>query len=266
MSQQQRQGNTQGQPQQRSNDNGKIVCQICGKMNHLAIDCWYRFDYSYQSEEFPQALAALSFNDTNDHSFYVDSGATSHMTNDPGKLSSIKPYKGNDMIYVGDGNSLPISHIGDAHVSTKEGNFKLNNVLVVPELKKNLLSVGKFTSDNSCIFEFTSSGFVVKDRNQRTIARGHKKGQLYALDGIFHEAFSAIRKGGSTSSVWHQRLGHPSSRLLALLNERHVINITLWISKPKICVSCQMGKSCKLPFSNSNKVSKFPLDKIHCDL
>ena len=27
-----------------------------------------------------------------------------------------------------------------------------------------------------------------------------------------------------------------------------------------------MGKSCKLPFNKSNKVSKFPLEKIHSDL
>ena len=33
-----------------------------------------------------------------------------------------------------------------------------------------------------------------------------------------------------------------------------------------ICVSCQQGKSCKLPFGESNTISKFPLHKIHCDL
>ncbi|TXG67661.1 hypothetical protein EZV62_008936 [Acer yangbiense] len=197
---QQKQGTTQGQPQWRPNapnNDGKIVCQICGKMNHFAIDCWYRFNYSYQSEEFPQDLATLTLHNDNDPSFYADSRATTHMTNDAGKLSSIQRYDGNDMIYVGDGNGSPISHIDDAHVTTHEGMFKLNDVLIVPELKKNLLFVGKFTSDNSCTFEFTSSDFVVKDRNQRIIARGHKKGQLYALDDIFHEALSAIRKGGS---------------------------------------------------------------------
>ena len=31
-------------------------------------------------------------------------------------------------------------------------------------------------------------------------------------------------------------------------------------------LSCQLGKSCKLPFDKSNKISEFPLEKIHCDL
>lgn len=86
------------------------------------------------------------------------------MTNNTCKLSYVKPYKGNDMIFVGNGNALPISHVGNACVFTKEGKFKLNDVLVVTHLKKNLLSVGKFTSDNSCTFECTSFDFVVKDQ------------------------------------------------------------------------------------------------------
>lgn len=41
-----------GQPRQNNSnttgDGNKIVCQICGKTNHLAVDCWYMFDFSYQ--------------------------------------------------------------------------------------------------------------------------------------------------------------------------------------------------------------------------
>ena len=68
-------------------------------------------------------LTALDLNDGNDLSFYVDSRANSHMTNDAGKLISLEPYNGNDLIYVGDGNGLCISHIGDTCFSTQEGNL-----------------------------------------------------------------------------------------------------------------------------------------------
>lgn len=148
------------------------------------------------------------------------------MTNDTGKLSYKIPYNGNDMIYVGDGNCLPITYTGDAHVVTSEGKLNLKYVLVVPNLKKNLLFVGKFTSDNLCTFEFTSSGFFIKYQTKRTIARGHKRGQLYALDDNKQEVLSAIRKGGSSSSIWHQRLGHPNTKILFLLREKKVIDVT----------------------------------------
>ena len=75
-------------------------------MNHVALECWYRFQYSYQLEDLltylPQALAALTLNN-NDASLYQDSGATTHIT-----LSYVKPYKANDVIYVGNGNKLNI--------------------------------------------------------------------------------------------------------------------------------------------------------------
>lgn len=51
-----------------------------------------------------------------------------------------------------------------------------------------------------------------------------------------------------------------------MLKDRKLIDVSLWASKPSICISCQMDKSCKLPFDKANKVFVFPLDKIHCDL
>ena len=62
------------------------------------------------------------------------------------------------------------------------------------------------------------------------------------------------------------RLSHPSTKVLQILHDNREINISKWTKIPKICVSCQLGKSCKIPFSPCNKISAFPLHKIHCDL
>ena len=35
---------------------------------------------------------------------------------------------------------------------------------------------------------------------------------------------------------------------------------------PTVCSSCQLEKSCKLPFGLRNKIEKEPLLEIHCDL
>lgn len=142
--------------------------------------------------------------------------------------------------------------------STRNLNFK--DVHVVPDLKKNLLSVGKFASDNYCCFEFTSCGFIIKDHNQTIIARGHKERQLYTLKEGHQKALSAIRGGGSTYTVWHQRLGHQNSKFLSLL--RNKINITHWVSKPTVCASCQMEKSCNLLFKLLIKFHNILLKKF----
>ena len=140
------------------------------------------YDYGYDEQGTSEALAALSLQAGDDPTFYADSGATTHMTNDVGKLISAHTYNGRDAIYVGNGNKLPISHTGNALLKTSHGNLKLKDVLVVPKLRKNLLSVSQLTHDNVSLFAFDANGFVIKDQNQRTLAKGHKKGQLYALD------------------------------------------------------------------------------------
>ena len=67
---------------------GTLICKICNNANHSALDCCNRFDYSYQAKGIPQALAAMDLNEEEkDPTFYVDLGATTHMTNNPGKMT-----------------------------------------------------------------------------------------------------------------------------------------------------------------------------------
>lgn len=55
-------------------------------------------------------------------------------------------------------------------------------------------------------------------------------------------------------------------QILSILKDKKIIDITHWIAKSTICISCQMGTSCKLPFQNLNRTAKNPLEKFHCDL
>lgn len=73
----------------------------------------------------------------------ADSDATSHMTNHASKISNLIPYNVNDGILIGDGNCLQISHTGNIKIKIENESLKLNNILVVPKLKKNLLSKAK---------------------------------------------------------------------------------------------------------------------------
>ncbi|GKV31042.1 hypothetical protein SLEP1_g39784 [Rubroshorea leprosula] len=116
---------------------GEKTCQICGINGHTALKCWYRFDHAYQSEELPQALATITLEDDKDQTFYADTGASDHMTSRIGNLIFKRPYNGKQKVYTGDGTPLHITHIGSMSV----GPLKLNNVLVVPNLKKNLISI-----------------------------------------------------------------------------------------------------------------------------
>ena len=125
--------------------------QIYGKQNHTTLKYWNHFDHSFQPEnELPQAIAALAIKDEDDNALYDDSGDVTHILNNPGKVSKLKTYKGGDSLYVGNGDSLDITHIGEGDIYTENGKLKLKNILIVPEIKKNLLSIGQLTQDNAC--------------------------------------------------------------------------------------------------------------------
>lgn len=260
--------NAQTAPKSNANHQEKediIICQICGKKGHSAAVCWSRYEYLDQ-EEVPLALAAMNFNESNDQHLYVDSGASAHMVNDPGKLDKIFSYKGHDKIFVGNGQKLDISHIENISIKTKYGPLLLKDVLVVPQLKKNLLSVAQLTNDFPCSLEFDANGFIVKNKHNKVLAKGSRSGNLYVLEESNQKALNAIKGNFDTIELWHKRVGHPSLEVLRILKSRNEINFSSWNKIPSICASCQLGKSCKLPFNLSNKISEFPLQKVHCDL
>jgi hypothetical protein len=93
---------------------------------------------------------------------------------------SVEEYGGHDQIRVGSGSSLPINHIGSASLNSSCHKFILKQILHVPNICKNLLSVSKFAYDNFIFFEFHSSHFVIKDCKTRTFMhQGPLKQGLY---------------------------------------------------------------------------------------
>lgn len=81
----------------------------------------------------------LVIDDANDQ-WHPDMGVMAHITNDKDKLVYSYPYKGLDLVIVGNRAALPVTRIGTG--STGDANhLALNNILVVPQMMKNLLSV-----------------------------------------------------------------------------------------------------------------------------
>ncbi|KAJ0087866.1 hypothetical protein Patl1_32909 [Pistacia atlantica] len=72
------------------------ICQVCGKRGHTVLKCYNRFNHSFQAEDIPKALAAMTIADNQDSAWFLDTRATAHMTSHVGKLFNLQPYKGRD--------------------------------------------------------------------------------------------------------------------------------------------------------------------------
>lgn len=118
-------------------------------------------------------------------------------------------------------HTLEIKNIGEK--------LRLKIVFVVPQLKRNLISVSKFVEDNACSVKFTDKGFVVKDKRTRIVLeKGNRRHDLYALEESLHEALIATKIDKNSGTVWNQRLGHPHSRILNYLQSSKMIDVRTW--------------------------------------
>jgi hypothetical protein len=218
-----------------------------------------------------QALQAASLQQSyNQGDWYMDFGASSHMTGDQGNLSKYFPSLLHDssQVVVGNGSHLPILGTGSTHLCAPNINFLLASVLHTPALVSNLVSVRKFTRDNLCSVEFDPFGFSVKDLITRnTIPRSNSSGDLYPFAG-FSKTTNNIALSTTVSSVdlWHRRLGHPSSASLLHLLSKFRVSCTNNRSAPSTCEACHKSKHVRLPFPNSRTVTYFPFQIVHCDL
>jgi len=138
----------------------------------------------------------------------MDSGASNHMTPDAGNISLFRPphFTCPSSIVVGNGSTLPVTATGDAVLP---GTFRLNNVLVAPNIIKNLIPVRQFTTDNNCSVEFDPFGLSVKDLHSRNeIIRCNSSGPLYSLIQPTPSSSSCALIAAAPATVWHRRLGH----------------------------------------------------------
>ncbi|KAI0510131.1 hypothetical protein KFK09_010731 [Dendrobium nobile] len=92
---------------------GSLQCQICSKKGHSAMDCWHRTNLQYTSRSDKPSNKALLSNTNQSHTdWYLDSGASSHLTRSLDNLSMASPYQGTDGIVIGDGSSVSIENSG----------------------------------------------------------------------------------------------------------------------------------------------------------
>jgi histone deacetylase 1/2 len=145
------------------NQGSHPVCQICNKVGHIALRCYSRFDHAYGGEEEHHSTNHATTSYQMDPNWYMDSGATDHITEDLERLHMRDGYNGNDRVQVGNGTCLHITHTCQSSINIVANSLVLNNVLRVPQISKNLLSVHKLAKDNGVSIIFYPYYFLIKD-------------------------------------------------------------------------------------------------------
>ncbi|XP_042756670.2 LOW QUALITY PROTEIN: retrovirus-related Pol polyprotein from transposon RE1 [Lactuca sativa] len=227
---------------------------------------WQWFQYPNNMDQpttLPQTFNTMTLQDPNNADWYMDTGATAHLHADSSSLKSFKHKctNSNISVLVGNGSRIPVTKIAHSTLALPFRTLILKNVPITPQIIKNLVSVRQFTRDNKCSIEFDKFGFSVKDfLTKRTLLRCDSTGDLYPVTKPSPQVFLSL-----SSSLWHQRLGHPSQPVLKQLISSNSISCNKNDSS-FLCHACQLGKHTRLSFSLSKTHTLFPFQVIHSDV
>ena len=173
------------------------------------------------------------------------------MTPDLSHLDQASNYMGKDRVVIGNGVSLPITHTGTISPTPS---LELLDVLVVPRLTKNLLSISKLTFDFPLVVTFTNNFFSIQNRQtERVVATGKRYGGLYVLECGNSDFIFVLKNKALHASydLWHARLGHVSHSVISLLNKSGHFSLTSLLPSPSLRDTCQIAKNHRLPYSRN---------------
>ena len=150
----------------------------------------------------------------------IDSGASKHITGFKESLSCLEQKESPHKVMLGDDSQYPIKGLGEASYKLDSRNpIKMNDVLCVPGLKKNLLSISAL--DKKGFRVAFIDGKVLMWTKGKTIDDaveiGVEEGGLYKLKG--HTDSTLTTNTINPSELWHIRLSHVHYKAILIVRK-----------------------------------------------
>src|SRR5579859_788977 len=215
----------------------------------------------------PRARVLLGeVGDDQEQRWYLDSGASNHMTGCRTAFSDFDENK-TGSVKFGDGSRVTIRGQGTVLFRCKNGEQRaLTDVYFIPQLRSSIVSLGQLDERGSKVL-IKDGVLRIQDRERRLLAKvTRSRNRLYLLDLKVEQPVCLAAQGGQEAWLWHARFGHLSFEALGRLGEMvrglpHIDHVG------ELCDSCLVGKQRRSAFPKAAKYrAKEKLELVHGDL
>lgn len=210
------------------------------------------------SQKGSKQLSLLCSADTKT-AWIVDSGATSHMTGSRTKGFKFKSVP-DQRIVTASGQTLHCKLAGKGQVH----GLRLKDVLLVPGLKCNLISVSKLSAGGlQCVF---------KGDTCRILHGTKLLGEARMVNGNYLLSTAPKNQQQSALAVSaqlvHKRLGHINDDYLHRMIQGNMAIGLEQVKRPKAgtCLPCKEAKATRKTFKPSGNRAQLPLELVHSDI
>ncbi|CAL8169979.1 unnamed protein product [Prunus armeniaca] len=255
---------------------GQSKCHNCDKFGHWARECTagrvvQKANCANQAKvtgNLFYANSAITEVKVNGN-WYIDSGCSNHMTGNVELLIDVRTnVTGKGQMPTG--NLVDVAGIGSLMIDTNSGRKCIKEVMFLPGLKENLLSVGQmdehgyyllFGGRECCIFDGPSLDCLI-------IKVKMKNNRCYPLSLMQTDQIALKASVTECTWIWHKRLGHLNLRSLKQLRENEMVHGLPHLEDVNgVCAGCQMGKQHRDWFPKGQAWrAKNPLELVHTDL
>jgi hypothetical protein len=256
----------------------KFRCHSCGSPDHFRKHC-PKLKERHDSGKSSKANLVSNADDEENFLFstgsvkngwLLDSGATCHIANqkemfcdlDLSHREKVNVADGKTIMSAGKG-TIPITFV---NAEGKEFSGKIENVLLVPEIKGNFLSVKRLSCKGLKLIFDGKLCEIWRGKQQIAIADEDKG--LYKLREPKIVNVMVGHKD-NCAHYWHRVLGHRDLEVVRRLNDGNLVEKIPMESCELFhkCEICLQAKMTRLPFpKKSLNKSEKPLDLIHSDI
>lgn len=264
-----------------SSSSSRIRCYNCNQYGHKSAECAESKKNKSQSTSVKSTktnpnqnkgfCAGFSSGNLDDRGWFIDSAASLHMTMRDDWMTDKYQHEIEE-ITVANNSKLNVKSAGKVVMNLNVENdhrvVPVNDVLHVPELTANLLSVSQIVSKGFTVV-FDNVGCKIFDSDGKLSGTGTHINNMFKLDVVEDvQCFHVNNRSESQMNLWHRRMGHINYGDLIKLRDGMAIGVNFTGSKGKQqpCVSCLHGKQTRKPFTNKGTRAKEILELLHSDL